>query len=251
VQARRRPDAGGVSLDLALAAVVIAGAFLVLGLAGFGNGLVALAFLPLVMSPVDAIVVLTLYTVLASVVIFVPLRADFDPVGLPALLIGSVLGTPLGVWVLAALPASTLTRLIGLVLLGIVALEWMGVYPERLSGRGWALGAGVASGLLGAAVGTPGPPVVLYAAAQGWSPRTIKANLQVFFVVNQAVIMIGYWWAGLLTPQVWRYSALFLLPAALGLVLGMALFTRIDQQRFRRIVFAILFASGLLLVVRG
>jgi len=69
--------------------------------------------------------------------------------------------------------------------------------------------------------------------------------------VNQAVIMIGYWWAGLLTPQVWHYSALFLLPAALGLVLGMALFTRIDQQRFRRIVFAILFASGLLLVVRG
>jgi len=112
-----------VSADLVLAAVVIAGAFLVLGLAGFGNGLVALAFLPLVMSPVDAIVLLTLYTVLATVVIFVPLRADFDPSGLPALLLGSLLGTPLGVWVLAALPASTLTRLIGLVLLAIVALE--------------------------------------------------------------------------------------------------------------------------------
>ena len=85
-----------MSVDLALAALVITGAFLVLGLAGFGNGLVALAFLPLVMSPVDAIVLLTIYTVLATVVIFVPLRADFDPTGLPALLIGSVLGTPLG-----------------------------------------------------------------------------------------------------------------------------------------------------------
>jgi uncharacterized protein len=153
--------------------------------------------------------------------------------------------------VLAALPASALTRLIGLVLLAIVALEWLGVYPERLPGRGWALGAGIAAGLLGAAVGTPGPPVVLYTASQGWSPRTIKANLQAFFLVNQAVIMIGYWWAGLLTPHVWRYMALFLMPAALGLLLGMALFTRVDQARFRRIVFAILFASGLLLVVRG
>jgi uncharacterized membrane protein YfcA len=240
-----------MSVDLALAALVITGAFLVLGLAGFGNGLVALAFLPLVMSPVEAIVLLTIYTVLATVVIFVPLRADFDPTGLPALLIGSVLGTPLGVWVLAALPASALTRLIGLVLLAIVALEWLGVYPERLPGRGWALGAGIAAGLLGAAVGTPGPPVVLYTASQGWSPRTIKANLQAFFLVNQAVIMIGYWWAGLLTPDVWRYTALFLVPAALGLLLGMALFTRVDQRRFRRIVFAILFVSGLLLVVRG
>jgi len=240
-----------VSLGLVLAAVVITGAFLVLGLAGFGNGLVALAFLPLVMSPVDAIVLLTVYTVLATVAIFVPLRADFEPTGLPALLLGSLLGTPLGVWVLAALPASTLTRLIGLVLLTIVALEWLGVYPQRLPGRGWALGAGIAAGLLGAAVGTPGPPVVLYTASQGWSTRTIKANLQAFFLVNQAVIVIGYWWAGLLTPQVWRYTALFFVPAALGLLLGMALFTRIDQARFRRIVFAILFASGLLLVVRG
>ena len=132
-----------MSLDWVLGAVVIAGAFFVLGLAGFGNGLVALAFLPLVMSPVAAIVLLTVYTVLATIVIFVPLRRDFDPAGLPALLLGSVLGTPLGVWVLAALPASTLTRLIGLVLLAVVALEWLGLYPTRLPGRGWALGAGV------------------------------------------------------------------------------------------------------------
>jgi len=240
-----------VSLDWALGAAVIAGAFFVLGLAGFGNGLVALAFLPLVMSPADDIVLLTVYTVLATIVIFLPLRRDFDPAGLPALLLGSVLGTPLGVWVLAALPASTLTRLIGLVLLAVVALEWLGVYPARLPGRRWALGAGVAAGVLGAGVGTPGPPVVLFAASQGWSPRTIKANLQAFFLVNQVVIVIGYWWAGLLTAAVWRYAAAFLAPATLGLLVGMALFARVDHTRFRRIVFAILFASGLLLVVRG
>lgn len=240
-----------MSADAAIAAVVIAGAFVVLGLAGFGNGLVALAFLPLVMSPVTAIVLLTIYTVLATIVIFLPLRADFDPKGMPSLLVGSVLGTPLGVWVLAALPGSTLTRLIGLVLLVVVALEWLGVYPERLPGRAWALGAGLAAGLLGAAVGTPGPPVVLYMASQGWSPRTVKANLQAFFLVNQAVIVVGYWWTGLLTPALWRDALVFLVPAAVGLVVGMALFARVDQVRFRRIVFAILFASGMLLLVRG
>jgi uncharacterized membrane protein YfcA len=240
-----------VSADWALGAIIIAGAFLVLGLAGFGNGLVALGLLPFVMSPVSAIVVLTIYTVLATVVIFVPLRGDFDPRGMPALLLGSVASTPLGVWLLAVLPASALNRAIGVVLLAVVALEWLDAYPERLPGHGWALGAGVTAGLLGAAVGTPGPPVVLYMAAQGWSPRTIKANLQTFFLVNQVVIVIGYWWAGLLTVAVWRYAAVFLLPAVLGLSLGMALFARVDHARFRRIVFALLFASGLLLVARG
>jgi hypothetical protein len=203
------------------------------------------------MSPVTAIVLLTVYTVLATIVVFVPLRADFDPAGLPALLLGSLAGTPLGVWLLTALPVTTLNRLIGVVLIGVVALEWLGVYPARLPGRGWALGAGAAAGLMGAAIGTPGPPVVLYAAAQGWSPRTIKANLQAFFLVNQAVILAGYWWAGLLTREMWRYSVLFLVPAALGLAAGMALFTRVDHARFRRLVFALIGVSGVVLAARG
>ena len=68
---------------------------------------------------------------------------------------------------------------------------------------------------------------------------------------TQAVIMIGYWWAGLLTTEVWRYAAMFLVPATLGLLVGMALFARVDQRRFRQIVFALLFVSGLVLLVRG
>src|SRR2546427_6184507 len=148
------------------------------------------------MSPADAIVLLTVYTVLATIVIFVPLRADFDPGGMPALLLGSVLGTPLGVWVLAALPASALTRLIGLVLLAVVALEWLGVYPARLPGRRWALGAGVAAGGVGAGGGTPRPPGVLFAAAPGGSPRAIKAKLPAVFFLNQGGIRIGHWGGG-------------------------------------------------------
>jgi uncharacterized membrane protein YfcA len=238
-------------------ACVIAVASLVLGLAGFGIGLVALAFLPFLMSPDTAIVLMTVYTVVFSTAMFIPLRSDFR-MGLPGwrssivlLLVGSVAGTPFGVWLLATLPASTLSRMIGAVLVIVVVLEWLSVYPERLHGRRWALGAGLVAGVIGAAVGTPGPPVVLYMASQGWSPRTIKANLQAFFVVNQVVILAGYWWAGLLTAEVGRLAVLFAVPAVVGLIAGIALFDRVDPVRFRKIVFALLFVSGLALLVRG
>lgn len=130
-------------------------------------------------------------------------------------------------------------------------LEWGGRYPQTLAGRRWALGAGVLAGVVGAAVGTPGPPVIVYASTQGWSPRTVKANLQAFFVVNQGVILVGYWWAGLLTAEVWGFTAAFALPAAVGGLAGVALFSRIDAAWFRRIVFALLFVSGLVLLARG
>jgi uncharacterized protein len=234
-----------------LGAAIVAVASFVHGLAGFGIGLVSLAFLPLLMSPVDAVVLMTIYAIVMSLGMFVPLRREVKARTLALLGLGTLAGTPLGVWLLAALPASVLTRMIGLALVVIVLLEWFGAYPERLSGRRWALGAGLVAGIAGGAVGTPGPPVVLYTASQGWTPREVKATLQAFFVVNQSVILIGYWWAGLLTRAVWHTTAVLLLPAATGVLAGVALFNRVDQARFRHIVFAVLLASGLVLLIRG
>ena len=240
-----------MSVEWVLGAVIVAVASFVHGLAGFGIGLVSLAFLPFVMSPATAVVLMTIYTVVFSLAMLVPLRREVKVGALALLGAGTVAGTPIGVFILAVLPIAVLTRLIGITLLAIVGLEWLGFYPERLAGRRWAIGAGVAAGVAGGAVGTPGPPVVLYTASQGWSPRAVKATLQAFFLVNQAAILVGYWWAGLVTRDVGRASVLFVAPAAAALVLGIALGNRVDQARFRRIVFAVLFVSGAVLLVRG
>lgn len=240
-----------MTLALAAGAAVVAAASFVQGLAGFGIGLVSLAFLPFLVTPTDAVVLMTLYATVFCAVILVPLRRDFQLAGVDMLAAGSVLGTPLGVWVLATVSGAVLARLIGLALVLIVALEWSGRSPQRLPGRAWGLAAGVLSGVVGGAVGTPGPPAIVYMAAQGWSARTIKANLQAFLVVNQLVILVGYWWAGLLTPEVWRLAAVFMLPALAGLLAGMHLFDRVNAVRFRRIVFTILLASGVALLLRG
>ena len=40
-------------------------------------------------------------------------------------------------------------------------------------------------------------------------------------------------------------------PAVIGLGAGMLLFNRLDRERFRRVVFAVLLVSGLVLLIRG
>jgi len=240
-----------VTLAWAAAAGVIAAASFVMGLAGFGIALVAMAFLPYLMSTADAIVLLTIYAELFSLAMLVQLRRDVVPRSILDLLVGTIAGTPLGVWGLAALPTSVLNRLIGLMLVVAFVLEIRGLYPQKLEGRRWGLGAGALAGVIGGAVGLPGPPVVLYAATQGWTARTVKANLQAFFVVNQGAILIGYWWAGLLTPPVWNLTLGFALPAIAGAVTGALLFERVDQRRFRQLVFVLILLSGLALLVLG
>jgi uncharacterized membrane protein YfcA len=223
----------------------------VMGLTGFGIALVAMAFLPWLMSPVTAIVVLTVYAFVFSIVVVIQLRRDLTPRALVDLFIGTVAGTPIGVWALASLPVTALNRLIGLVLVVVVALEFRGAMPRHLGGRAWRFATGFLSGVIGGAVGTPGPPVIVYVTTQGWSPHTMKANTMGFFVINQGVILAGYWWMGLLTREVATVAAAFALPALAGVGAGVALFGRLDPVRFRRIVFALLLVSGVLLLVRG
>ena len=240
-----------MTLAWAAGALVMFLASFVMGLTGFGIALVAMAFLPWLMSPVTAIVVLTIYALVFSLAVIVQLRRDLTLRPLVDLLIGTVAGTPLGVWVLATLPVSALNRLIGLVLVIVVVLELRGVMPRRLVGRAWGLATGFLAGLLGGAVGTPGPPVIVYATTQGWSPRTMKANTMGFFVVNQGAILIAYWWAGLLTHES-RDGGGSVRSASPGRRRRRRRPLRPPRPvRFRRIIFGLLLISGLILLVRG
>jgi uncharacterized protein YebE (UPF0316 family) len=101
----------------AIGALVIFVASFVMGLAGFGIALVAMAFLPWVMSPVTAVVLLTIYALLFSIVVVVPLRREVTP-------------------------RPALNRLIGAVLVAVVALELFSALPSRLPGRGWGSAPG-------------------------------------------------------------------------------------------------------------
>ena len=240
-----------MSLVWIAGAGILAVSSFVFGLAGFGIGLVSLSLLPFLIPPSTAVPLITVYSAAFALVMAVQLRHDVIWSRLTDLLFGSALGALLGVWLLTILSPGMLRRLIGVVLIAVVVIELRGIYPQHLAGRGWGLGAGFLAGLLGGAVGTPGPPVVLYAAAQGWKPRPLKATLQTFFVANQAVVLAGYWWAGLLTPEVIGLAAAFALPAVAGLALGMHLFTRLDHLRFRRLVFALLLITGCILCGRG
>ena len=64
-------------------------------------------------------------------------------------------------------------------------------------------------------------------------------------------ILAGSRWAGLLPREVWSLTVGFALPAVAGAAAGVLLFERMDQRRFRQIVFVLILLSGLGLLVRG
>src|SRR5256885_12977036 len=72
-------DRPHVTLAWIATALVIGAASFVMGLAGFGIALVALAFLPHLMAPADPIVLLTIYAAVFSLARLFQLRRDVEP----------------------------------------------------------------------------------------------------------------------------------------------------------------------------
>jgi uncharacterized membrane protein YfcA len=114
----------------------LAVASFVFGLTGFGIGLVSLSLLPFFVAPTTVVPLIMLYGAAFALVMTVQLRRDVIFPQLVFLLIGTVLGTPVGVWVLEAFPPSLLKRLIGLILMGIVMFALLFVLGLAMCVRG-------------------------------------------------------------------------------------------------------------------
>jgi uncharacterized membrane protein YfcA len=172
------------------------------------------------------------------------------------LILGEVVGTPLGVYLLVTLDRRIVTSVLGVVLVvyGLGSLVRNGKAargPSAPLGRRWGVLAGLLGGMLGGAFNTGGPPLVVYGAAREWSPGAFRANLQAVFLFNCTVQVSLLGAGGLLDREIVQLQLLGLPALLLGLGLGTWLGGKLDAARFRRVIFALLTLFGAVYVVRG
>lgn len=215
---------------------------------GFGEALVAVPLLALLV-PVKLaapLAVLLSITVALAVVI-----QDFEHVEVRSagwLVLSSVPGIPLGLWLLERAPEAWVKGALAAVILAFCAYSLRrGTRPELKDDRlAWVFGFG--AGVLGGAYGMNGPPLAVYGTLRRWSPGRFRATLQGYFLIASALGMVGYWGAGLWTAALNRSYLVSLPGAAVALLLGRALNRRFEPERFHRWVFLGLTGIGLLLL---
>ncbi len=219
------------------------------GLAGFGGALIAVSlltlFLPLrVVTPLIILggLVITLYIVLR-------LRRHFDFRKMVPLLLGSVVGAPLGVFLLVAVNETVAKMVLG-VLLFIYALYSLIVkIAEGTLLPRWGYLFGFISGALGGAYGTGGPPAVIYASMQPWEKEEILVTLQSYFLILSVIIVVLHAVNGLIVGEVLTYWIVLLPVQLLGAFAGMQINARVKRDTFRKIVCLLLLAISILLLL--
>ena len=237
-------------MTLAIVVAICLVATLVRSTFGFGESLVAVPLLALVVPLEVAVPLSVMLSVLVAAIAIVQDREQTQLASAAWLVGSSLVGIPVGLAVLVYANPTVTRVVLGSVIVAYGAYSLV-VQPRvhlARDHRAWLVACGIVSGVLGGAYGLNGPPLVVYGNLRRWTPQQFRATLQAYFLPASMIGLAGYALRGLVDARVVRMFALTL-PATLPAVfVGRWLNGRFSATSFFRYVFAGLIAIGATLV---
>jgi len=241
----------GFSFEIPLFLFATFAGALVAGLSGFAFGLIAASIWLYILDPVQTATLIIAFGLIVQGYSVWKLRDALDWRKLWPFVIGAALGVPAGVTILTWANPAHVRAGVGafLVLYSLYALFRPAIAPIKAGGAVADAGIGFLNGVLGGMTGLAGILVTLWCGLRGW-PKDVQRT--VFQPVAVAIFLMSALWMGARGAITADIIKLFLigLPALLaGTWLGLQLFGRLNEAAFRRVVLALLLASGAVLMI--
>lgn len=234
-------------------AIVVAGALaagFVNGLSGTGYALVALGFWLQAMSPLTAAPLTALCGVAGHVQSLPRIWSGVRWQRLWPMLAAGVVGVPIGTLLLDHVRPGPLKVGVGVFLIGYSA--WMAFVrrPPIVTGGGRLADSavGLIGGVMGGMASLSGPAPAIWAQLRGFGKDEQRGVNQPFNMSVLFFALVSAGIAGFLDRTFLVWAAIAVPTTLVGARVGLALYRRIDDGQFRRIVLVLLTLSGVSLI---
>lgn len=169
------------------------------------------------------------------------------------LILSSVPGLILGVFILLIIPAPVLLFCIGIVMIAYVIWQLSDKKtPSVHSEKKYEIYlAGFSSGFLITSVAFGGPPVAMYALRANWGQKETLATMNTYVLASVPIAMIIFISSGLFTQEVLRLFFIGAVAVTLGLLTSIPFVKYIKLHVFRRILFCVIGFGGITCIVNA
>ncbi len=229
---------------------IVAFATLVRATFGFGDALVAMPLLVMVVGLKTATPLVALIACTMAITI---LLGSYRAVKLGAaakLIASTMVGIPIGLTLLKGVHEATMELALAVLLLGFALYQLSNSEGPRLKTDKSSYLFGFVAGVLGGAYNTNGPPVVIYGSLRRWTPGEFRATLQGYFLLSGLMIVGGHAAVGLWTRQVGQLYLTVLPVVFAGIWIGNRIHRRLSAKRFAKGVYLLLAAIAVMLLAK-
>ena len=245
---------GMFGMFIVLAATTFVAALLY-AVTGFGFAVLAAPLFLLFTDPAPAIQLVIIISTVLSIVVLRGLLPAIAPWLLLRLALGSLVGLPVGLVAFRYADPFLVRAAAGAMIFGFAILM---AVSRRRSGQhgqgkhstafamcpGLDLAAGAVSGIAGALVGQPGPPVLIYLLLAGTAARTVRATLLAFFALSYGVTLASHAATIGITAPTWLAAGILIPFAFLGGLAGRPIGDRLGAEAFAKLAIALLAMAG-------
>lgn len=233
-----------------LAALVVAGAYVVFGISAFGAALFTVPVLSHVLPLEFVLPLCVLLDVAAALAVGARLSREADRAELRWMVPFSAAGAIVGVTLLVSLPREATLAGIGafLVAYGLYALGHG--EARRLVGRAWAPLAGFIGGACGTLFGIGAPPYAIYLSHRLRDKLALRATLSNMVIFSVTIRALVFTASGLMTADRLAGFALLVPFALVGLWAGHRIQLGMSRERLLAAIAVLLVATGASLLAR-
>lgn len=226
----------------------LAGGF-VSGLIGYGTGLTAIGIWLYVVSPPVAAFLVIICSVVSQLQTLPMIWHAIEWRRALPFIVAGLMGVPVGTGLLSFIDLNSFKTIVGYFLIVYSAYSLFG----RRIGTAWGgrvmdCIAGFGGGLLGGLAGLSGPTVVVWTDVRGYGKARRRAILQPFNLSILTAALISHAATGLITRDLALTAAMALPGTICGAWVGAAVYRQLVDHSFQKVVMAMLFVSGSLLV---
>lgn len=221
------------------------------GFSGFGFALAAVPLLGIVIPPAQAVTLALLLQFAGGLSDLSKASLNCDWRSLRWLMLGALLGSPIGMWVLTMISPAMARIMIATATIGAVAAVGAGPTGGATIGPRTTLPFGFASGLLNGIAAMPGPPVIVYYMVTPFPYQMVRASLLVFFLVTSTIGLASAIAFGAMTWEAVKLGVVGLPALWLGTFIGAALFRHGSERAYRGVAVACLVAIAVASAVPG
>ena len=244
-------------MDTLLTCVVVFAAWtfggVIGGVTGIGALMLAMPFLNMVLTPLDAVLVSTLIGVYAVIHLSIAYRKSICWRDIRDLVIGVFPGTIAGTMLLKVVSMQTLQLMVCSMLAIFVIIQSIKRFasyklPESTP---IAIFAGFICGAVGGSVAMVGAPLGIYILMKHWDPNRARGNMSGFYLFTSLCALVTQYCAGLYRLELLPPAFAGMVGCALGSYFGVRLGRRLDQKLFTRLVVIFLALAAVMLFWRA
>jgi len=215
---------------------------------GFGNALIGMPLLALVMDLKSAAPLVALAALFIGVLILAGSWRHIEYKSAWRLIVSTLAGMPIGLFLLKTNDDSILKIILAVCII-LFACYYL-FHPRLIPLRShrYAYLFGFIGGVLLAAYNTNGPVVVMYGSMRRWNPVQFRATLQGYLFPTALMVVAGHGISGLWTAEIFGHFLVSLPFILLAVWMGNRLNRIIPKAVFQKWIYILLLGSGFLLL---